>query len=71
MFSSQFAGSRAMMRSCNLMLGLEGNKDPDLTFEERNMRRLVILEDRAYGASGAIALYYDHNTGLLNEIKEV
>ena len=26
--STQFAGSRAMMRSCNYMIGLEGNKDP-------------------------------------------
>jgi twinkle protein len=46
--SHQFAGSRAMMRSCNLMLGLEGNKDPDLELEQRNLRRLVILEDREF-----------------------
>src|SRR5690554_1976826 len=44
--SSQFAGSRAMARSCNLMMGLEGNRDPELSLEERNMRSLVVLENR-------------------------
>jgi twinkle protein len=69
--SSQFAGSRAMMRSCHLMLGLEGNKDPDKEEADRNMRRLIILEDRAYGATGYITLYYDTKTGLYHEMKEV
>jgi twinkle protein len=69
--SSQFAGSRAMMRSCHLMLGLEGDKDPDKDEAGRNMRRLVILEDRAYGSTGAIALHYDTKTGLYHEMKEV
>ncbi len=68
--SAQFAGSRAMMRSCNLMLGLEGDKDPDLDIEERNLRRLVILEDREFGASGVVRLYWDNATSLFNEIKE-
>lgn len=66
-FSSQFAGSRAMMRSCNLMIGLQGNKDPKLNEEQRNMRQLVILEDREFGQTGTINLYWDHNTGLFNE----
>lgn len=69
-FSSQFAGSRAMMRSCHLMLGLEGDKDPDLPEEERNMRRLVILEDRNLGASGYVSLYYDQHTGLCHELPQ-
>lgn len=67
--SHQFAGSRAMMRSCNLMLGLEGDKDPDKPLEDRNMRKLVVLEDREFGSSGYIWLYWDHNTGLFNEVK--
>jgi len=67
-FSSQFAGSRAMMRSCHTMLGLEGNKDPDLPEEERNTRRLVVLEDRAFGATGYVNLYFDINTGIYHEI---
>lgn len=69
-FSHQFAGSRAMMRSCNMMIGLEGNKDPDLDEEERNMRRLVILEDREFGSSGIVNLYWDRYTGLFNEVKK-
>lgn len=68
--SYQFSGSRAMMRSCNLMLGLEGDKDPDLDVEERNLRRLVILEDREFGASGVVRLFWDERTGLFNEIQE-
>lgn len=65
--SSQFAGSRAMMRSCNLMIGLEGNKSPDLPLEEKNMRRLVLLEDREFGNTGVFPLYWDHRTTLFNE----
>jgi twinkle protein len=68
-YSAQFAGSRAMMRSCNLMLGLQGNKDPDLDLYERNTRSLIILEDREFGVTGQVKLYWDHNTGLFNEVK--
>jgi twinkle protein len=67
--SHQFSGSRAMMRSCNMMIGLEGSKDPDLEIEERNMRKLIILEDREFGASGFVNLYWDHKTGLFNEVQ--
>lgn len=66
--SNQFAGSRAMMRSCNYMMGLRGNKDPELPLEERNMRFLDILEDREFGVSGTVPLYWDFNTGLFNEM---
>ena len=66
--SSQFAGSRAMARSCNLMLGLEGNRDPNLEPEQRNMRTLVLLEDREFGETGRYGLYWDKATGLFNEI---
>lgn len=75
-FSSQFAGSRAMMRSCNYMLALEGNKslyDKDgneRPIEQRNLRKLRLLEDREFGEVGAVPLYYDYKTGLLNELKE-
>ncbi len=67
--SSQFAGSRAMARSCNYMLALEGNKDPDLPKEQRNLRDLVILEDREFGEAGRIPLYWDDSTGLFNEVQ--
>jgi twinkle protein len=66
--SSQFAGSRAMARSCNLMLGLEGNRDPALKPEERNLRTLILLEDREFGETGRYGLYWDKATGLFNEI---
>lgn len=67
--SNQFAGSRAMMRSCNLMIGVEGNKDSELPIEERNMRYLELLEDREFGMTGRFPLYWDHRTGLFNEVK--
>jgi twinkle protein len=66
--SSQFAGSRAMARSCNYMFGLEGNKDPDLPEEQRNIRELVLLEDREFGETGRFPLFWDKNTGLFNEM---
>lgn len=66
--SSQFAGSRAMARSCNLMLGLEGNRDPNLPPEQRNLRTLVLLEDREFGETGRYKMYWDGATGLFNEI---
>ena len=66
--STQFAGSRAMMRSCNYMIGIEGNKDPDLPDDQRNLRKLIVLEDREFGESGVIPLYWDRNTSLFNEV---
>lgn len=64
--STQFAGSRAMMRACYYMVGLEGNKDPDLP-ELKNLRHLVLLEDRNFGETGRIPLIYNNNTGRLLE----
>lgn len=66
--SSQFAGSRAMARSCNLLLGLQGNRDPGLDPLERNMRTLILLEDREYGETGRYGIYWDKNSGLFNEV---
>lgn len=67
--STQFTGSRAMMRSCHLMIGLEGNKDPELSIEERNVRKLKILEDRQFGSTGIIKLYWDYHNGMFNEMR--
>lgn len=69
-FSNQFAGSRAMMRSCHYMIGLEGNKDSELSQEERNLRDVVVLEDREFGNVGRVPLFWDMNTGAFNEIKQ-
>ena len=67
-YSTQFAGSRGMMRSCNYMIGVEGNKDPDLDKYERNLRTLSILEDREFGSSGKVQLYWDDQTSLFREV---
>lgn len=66
--SAQFAGSRAMMRSCNLMLGLEGNKDHELEEGVRNIRYLNILEDREFGNSERIPIWWNKNTTLYTEM---
>lgn len=67
-YSNQFAGSRAMMRSCNLMLGLLGNKDPELDEASRNIREIRVLEDRAFGTSGKYELFWNRNTGKFVEL---
>lgn len=66
-YSSQFAGSRAMMRSCNLMLGIEGNKDDALTDEQRNIRNIKLLEDREFGETGTFPVYWNRETTLFKE----
>lgn len=66
-----FAGSSAMARSCNYAIGIQGNKNPDLTMEERNQRELVMLADREFGESGSVRLYWDYKTGLFNEMHGV
>jgi twinkle protein len=65
--SNQFAGSRAMMRSCDYMIGLEGNKSPDLPPEEKNRRDLVVLEARE-GETGRVRLSWSPLTGVFTEI---
>lgn len=69
-FSTQFAGSRAMMRSCNLMIGIEGNKDEELDIAERNIRRLRILEDREFGNVGSIRIWWNNESSLFSEITQ-
>ena len=68
--SVQFAGSRAMQRSTHYMIGLEGNKDPDIP-ELNNIRDLVILEDRNFGETGRCKLFYNRGTGRLTELQGV
>ena len=68
-YSAQFAGSRAMMRSCNLMIGLEGNKDEELPEHIRKMRWLNILEDREFGNAMRIPIIYNKTTGLYREVQ--
>lgn len=65
--SSQFAGSRAMMRACYMMLGIERNKDPELTNVERNTSVFNLLEDRSFGNIGHFPVFYDRRTGAYKE----
>ena len=67
-YSSQFAGSRAMKRSCHLMVGLEGNKDPELDEDTQNLRNIKILESRTFASTGIFPLYWDSNTSLFKEL---
>jgi twinkle protein len=67
-YSNQFAGSRAMMRSCNMMVGIEGNKDPELDKHIRNIRRINILEEREFGAVGTYPIYFNDKTWKYEEM---
>ncbi len=58
-----------MARSCNYMWGLEGNRDPELSDEERNQRKLVCLEDREFGETFEMGLQWDKETSLFQEIE--
>ena len=58
------------MQACNLMLGLEGNKDPELPPEIRNTRWLTILEDREFGNSDSVMIHWNKNTTQFTEVKE-
>jgi len=61
-YSNQFRGSRAMQQACYYFMGLEGNKDPEEDEKTRNTRWLVGLEDRKYGRTFKMALFYDKDT---------
>jgi twinkle protein len=66
-YSTQIAGSRAMMRSAHLLLALLANKDPDLPEQIRNTRVVQVLEDRNLGVSAKYPLFYNRNTGRFME----
>ncbi len=50
------------------MIGIEGNKDPDISDEARNMRNIKLLEDREFGETGTFPIYWDRNTTLFKEM---
>lgn len=68
--SSQFRGSRAMMQACHYMFGLEGNKDPEQPEKVRNTRHFLVLDDRKFGRTAKIPLFYDTDTGVFDEPPE-
>lgn len=57
--SNQFRGSRAMMENTYYMLGIERNRDPELTDEERNTSTFVLLEDRNFGNTCSFKVQYN------------
>lgn len=60
--SNQFTGSRAMMRACYYMVGIERDK----TIKDdvkRNTSTFVLLEDRAFGNTGSVEVFYNRDTG--------
>lgn len=61
--SAQFTGSRAMMRNTYYMVGLQRNKDPEISLKERNTSYLIILDDRKHGRSAKFPVFYDSDTG--------
>jgi twinkle protein len=65
---SQFTGSRASIKWSNIIIGFEGNKDPALPDHERNVRKIVLLKDRAHGNVGEVYVRYDPITTKLLEI---
>ena len=50
------------------MLGLEANKDEDLSEEIRNTRRIKLLEDRQWGSTGSVQIYWNHQTTKFVEV---
>ena len=50
------------------MIGIEGNKDPDLPKEVRNIRNLRVLEDREFGVSDKFPIYWNDQTSLFEEL---
>ena len=67
-YSHQFAGSRAMMRACHMMIGIEGNKDPNLEPDRRSVRHLKILEDRTFGTTGIFPIKWNTTTSIFSEV---
>lgn len=50
------------------MLGIEGNKDPEIPEEFRNVRHIKLLEDREFGETGVIPVYWNRDTGRFKEM---
>jgi len=57
--SYQYRGSRAMMENTYYMMGIERNKDPDLSDDEINTSTFVLLEDRNFGNTAKFPVFYD------------
>lgn len=61
--ASQFTGSRALQRYCQVMLGFERNQNA----VDPNCSIIRILKNRKFGRTGFVKTYYDSTTGRLFE----
>jgi twinkle protein len=51
------------------MIGIEGNKDPEIEDPLlRNMRNVVLLEDREFGEAGVIPVVWNRETARFAEV---
>jgi metallophosphoesterase superfamily enzyme len=50
------------------MIAIEGNKDPELDEDTRNIRNIKICEDREFGEAGIIPVYWNKNTARFQEL---
>ena len=66
--TADFAGSSGMGRSCNYTLALEGDRDPDLAEDEKNLRDLVLLDDREFGETLRMHMRWSRQSGRFGEI---
>lgn len=64
---NQFTGSRGLMRFGQYMFGIERNKDPEISEEERNTSYFVMLKDRDFGNVGRFPILYDKETDAYRE----
>jgi twinkle protein len=67
---SQLTGSRAMTKWSHYIIGIERNKDPELSELERNRSTFVLLCDRVFGNVGQFPVYYNKETGAYLEMVE-
>lgn len=65
---SQLTGSRAMTKWSHYIIGLERNKDPELSELERNRSNFVLLCDRVFGNVGQFPVHYNKDTGAFLEL---
>ena len=57
-----------MIRSANYVLALEGDKSDELEEHEKNTRLLRILDDREYGVTAKLQLFWNSNTSVFEEL---
>lgn len=68
-YSTQFAGSRGMMRSANLLLAIKANKDVSLSRDIQDTRLITVLEDREWNNNTEYKVFYDRDTHQFTEIR--